>query len=338
MQLACALTEEFTANLQKQPDDPAALSRMLYDLKLETVKQSATLLRLDPSTQEMLELAETLPLYSVLPFFRSRASLLSLALAVLIGWLCGGILATLLNFLSLGGDILRPVCILACLWLEDYLGSNPKARKYTLAFLGLGALGRFASSLAIGMARLGNFTSLRQLIFGSIPKAGFFKSLWLWLGAIFLIAFFAKKPAGLDYVALRHNLNLQIKERIKFCLFFMEHLQARDKLIDELEHKQDVDLSDICPKNDCKLALALIPMLPQLDVNAAKYLRLKLEETGYEVPDQDSDIIIWEEERHRPIYDPLGLVKNGDKCKILRKPVTVDGKLIKGQIQRLPEI
>ena len=45
--------------------------------------------------------------------------------------------------------------------------------------------------------------------------------------------------------------------------------------------------------------------------------------------------LVWDEADHRDLYEPVGLVKNGDRCLVFSRPLTKDGKTIRGRVQRM---
>lgn len=316
--------------------DFAAQKQSLYDLKLASARKAADLARYDLSSPVVSELGAALPEYDTSALYQARSSLLALASAVLLGWLIGGILATFLGFLGLGGEIFRPLAILACLWLEEYLGVNPKARRIMLAVLGLGALGRFAAALASGFARLTGVNGVSRLVFGSGVRFGFFKSIWLWAGAIFLLVFFSRKTSGLDIKSFEASIEKQTSQRMSFLVKAFQALASCQEKIAFLEKAAGKN-SALCPKGDCELARAVIGMLGDLDRNQAKWLAGVLRRLGYDPKEPEKDTLVWNGERDGAEYDALGLVSDGDRCLILERPYSANGQLKRGLVQRLPE-
>ncbi|MBD5642015.1 MAG: hypothetical protein HDQ91_06315, partial [Desulfovibrio sp.] len=152
---------EAVAVCNSDSGDAARQNEALYDLRLETVRDAAELAGAKPGEERLYELAQALPAYDISSLYQTRASLLSLVSSVLAGWLLGGFLATVLGIFGLGGEILRPMAILACLWVMEYFSANPRARRIGLAALGLGGLARLAAGLASGAARIASFGSIR---------------------------------------------------------------------------------------------------------------------------------------------------------------------------------
>lgn len=334
---AATNAQEIAAAFGRNPRDPAAHRERLEDAKLAIVREAEKLADFPVSDGLVWQLAGAMPDLDDSVLYKARASLPALASAVLLGWLLGGFVSTFLGFLGLGGEILRPAAILLCLWLEEYLGTNPKARRIMLSVLGLGALGRFAASLASGLARFTSLGSLRQLIFGAGAHPGFFRSVWLWLGALFLLIFFAKKTTGLDLPAFRESLERQIAGRISLLLVFFEELNRKEEQIREITDSALPSESRYCPKEKCPLADAAISLLDTLDEKQGAWLAGALASAGYEVTAADSGYLIWGPEAEAE-YEPVGLVRPGDRCMILKRPVKREGRLIKGRAQRLPEV
>lgn len=325
---------EVAAAFRADPKDYAAHREALQDLKLTTARAAADLAGAAPDDALVWKLAADLPDYSDKSLYQARSSLVSLACAIFIGWILGGFVATLLGFLGLGGEILRPCAILACVWLEEYLAVNPSARKIMLAVLGLGALGRFAAALASGLVRFG---SIRSLIFGAGPRPNIFKTAWLWFGATLLLVFFSRKSTGLDIASFQRDLAAQICGRLTLLRFVFRELQKRDDEIAAMTAQGRSGDSGACPKKDCPLAKAALSLLDSLGPDQAAWLADALRQAGYEPKGGDSGYLIWNDETAGE-YEPVGLVKNGDRCLILKRPYEKDGELVPGRAQRLPEV
>lgn len=322
------------AAIQRKPDDIAGHRQILHDLKLAICQEAARLSGAGPDDELVWSFASDLPDFETGSLYRARSSFLSLGIAVFLGWLLGGLLATLLGFLGLGGEVWRPCAILASIWLLEYLGANPKARKIFLTVLGLGALGRFAASLAAGMARLSGFGGIRQLIFGAGPRPNIFKSLWLWFGAFFLYIFFAKKITGLDIASFKYSLAEQIGQRLALMRAVFAQLGERERALAMFE-AGDAAVAGACPKRDCGLAHAAISLLDSLDAGRRRYLKSCLAQAGYEVLDGDADYLVWDSAKHAGEYETLGLARDGDKCRILERPHKNGDILNKGLAQRV---
>lgn len=320
---------ELIATITKKPHDLAEHKRLLHDLKLSLCQEAAACANQLPDGALVWALAEEMPNFALQNLYRTRASLLSLGAAVFLGWLLGGFLATLLGFIGLGGEILRPAAILAALWVEEYLSVNPKARRVMLTVLGLGALGRFASALALGLVRFGT-GGIGRLIFGSGARPNIFKAGWLWFGAIFLYVFFAKKITGLDVEAFRQDLQEQILERLRLASFFFAEAASLAQAL----RSQKQEERRLCTAQ-CAVAKTALSLLDSLDENKRKYLADSLRQAGFTVQDKDGGYLIWDDAIHPDQYNPLGLVKQGDKCLILARPYKAHDTFHKGTVQRV---
>lgn len=332
--IASESAQRTVSALEAAPRDFAAHKERLQDLKLTTVRAAAELAGAHPGDDLVWDLAAVLPDYDDQSLYQARSSLLALACAVFLGWLLGGFLATFLDFLGLGGEIIRPAAILSCVWLEEYLGTNPRARKIMLTVLGLGGLARLAAAMAAGVARFTSLGSIRQLIFGVGARPNIFKTAWLWFGACLLFVFFARKTTGLDLGLFRQNLARQIAARLSFLRFVFRELQMRDNALESVKDRASNRDSSLCPKKDCQLARAAISLLDSLDGDKAAWLASSLALAGYEPKDIQSDYLIWSPDQAEN-YEPVGLVKAGDRCRILKRPFSRNGVVSKGQVQRL---
>lgn len=319
----------------RQPRDYAAQNEYLYDLRLTTARIALQLSGANAPEELVWQIARDLPAYDVSPLYQSRASIIALACAVTLGWIMGGILSTLLGLIGLGGEIIRPALIVVFLWLEEFFGANPRARKAMLAVLGLGALGRFAAALASGVVRIASLGSIRQLIFGAGIKRGFFKSVWLWLGAIFLLIFFSRRSSGIDLRAFKESMTEQISQRLRLLILFFRELGEYGARLARLEESDSQD-SPFCPRKDCALASAALSLLGQLQPDQAAWLAAALERTGYKVHPDASAYLIWDSGKNPAEYDTVGLVKDGDRCLILKPAWSVNGVIHKGLVQRVP--
>ena len=327
---AARQAEESIAAIAASPDDHAAHKSLLHDLKLTLCQEAANAAASTPSGEMVWALSQEIPDFDLSGLYRARSSFLSLGVAVFLGWLLGGLLATLLGIIGLGGEILRPATILGALWLEEYLGVNPRARKIMLTILGLGALSRFATALAQGLVRLSGAGGIGRLIFGTGPKPNIFKTAWLWFGAIFLYIFFAKKSTGLDIAVFRHKLEEQIIQRLDLASFFFEQAGKCATAITDSKKS-----ADTCANSTCAVARAAISLLDSLDEDRRKYIAGSLRQAGFTINDAGQDYLIWDPTNHSDQYEPIGLVAQGDRCRILARPVTTDGNIQKGKVQRV---
>lgn len=319
--------------IRQSPDDIALRQAALDDLKVLLCRRAAEAAHANPEETLLWGIAHELPGFNTAPLYHARASLLSLTSAVLLGWFLGGILSTLLGFLSLGGEILRPCAIIATLWLEDYLGANAKARRIFLTVLGLGALGRFAVAITGGVARIASLGGMRQLIFGAGRAPNIFKAAWLWFGAIFLYVFFAKKTTALDLASFKASLEEEIMAKYDLLLLFFQELASRDSRIARQNGEETSVGSNL--KADSPLVEAAISLLDTLPTDQRKFLTSALTLSGIDIKDQDREFLYWDTERDSPLYQPIGLVKDGDKCLILERPREGDGRTIRGRVQRV---
>lgn len=333
-ELAEEKAEHVVALFKAAPDDLAQQNEALYDLRLETVRSAAALTEAKFEDDFLRGLAHDLPEYNIEALYQTRASLPALVSAILAGWLFGGFLATLLGFFGLGGEILRPCAIFGFLWAEEYFSTNQRARKIFLAAFGLGGLGRLAAALGSGAMRVFSFTSLRRLIFGGVPRPNIFKCLWLWLGAVFLCIFFARRRTSINYPALRESLLKQIKERLVLSIYVFKEVANLQALL-ETGKKQAGERDSYCPRKNCELVNATLSLLDTLDQDKASWLSGILKRIGYEVGDGGS--LVWNSSVHAPLYEAIGAIADGDKCLVLRRPCTVNGKTIRGLVQRLPD-
>lgn len=329
---ASAQAESVVAAIRQAPDDIGKRQAMLDDIKILICRHAAQSADSAPGETLLWGIAQQMPSFSTAALYHPRASLLSLTSAVLLGWFIGGLLSTLLGFLSLGGEILRPAAIIAVLWLEDYLAANAKARRILLTVLGLGALGRFAAAITAGISRLASLGSLRQLIFGAGRSPNIFKAGWLWFGAIFLYIFFAKRTAAPDLGAFKASLEEQIIAKYELMLLLFQELGRRDaQLTRQMSGTQNAAAG---VSAESPLAEAAISLLDTLGPEQRKFLASALSLSGIDIKDQDKEYLYWDSARDSGRYQPIGLVRDGDKCLILERPRESGGKLIRGRVQR----
>ncbi|MBD5553075.1 MAG: hypothetical protein HDQ44_01925 [Desulfovibrio sp.] len=318
---------EICAAFKADPENLAAQREQLYDLKLATSDMAAKLCGADSPQELTWDLAKALPDYSLAGLYQTRASLWGVAAAVIIGWILGGILATVLNFLNLGGDILRPLAIFALLWAGEYLTGNPRARGIVLTLFGLGALSRIAAGLAGGAIR--GFGAVRGALAGLSAGAGFLRLAWLWFGALLLFVFFSRKVSGLNIPLFQEELARQIAERLELCCFMMQKFGQK-----QADTQADKPRT-CCPRPDCPLASAAISLLPTLEPTRAAWLSDVLKQAGYEIQAQPGKYLIWNPEEHAALYDAIGLVAKGDRCLILRQPMQAANEIRRGLVQRV---
>lgn len=343
--LASQLAAETTDIFKKFPDNFTLHQQSLIDLK-QKVTDAAAALEEDKGLGNLADrgellwsLALHLPDFDTDSLYQKRASLASIAMAILLGWLLGGIIATFLGFIGLGGEILRPLTIFGFIWLGEWFSTNPNSRRLLLTALGLGGLVRFTSLVVGGVFRFTTLSGLRQAIFGA-ARPNIFKSVWLMGGALFILLLLSKKIAGMDLPAFRQSLQLQIEQRLNFLYYTLKELDSRDENLKKLSlDREDKNFSRKCPRDSCSLATAVLDVLGSLDPDNKAYLKSELENVGFSprIDDNGAEYFIWNSEVHSPLYETIGIVRNGDRCRVLKAPYTVDGKIVRGHAQRAAE-
>ena len=345
------------------PRDYAAHARALHDLKLAIVELAdhgeapvregaetaagpgdATPAAEDaappglPHADLVWDLARVLPDFSTEALYQKRSSLGAMAGMAVFGWFLGGLASTVLGWLGLGGDILRAFGVWAMFWLSEYLSANPRARHTVLAVLGMGALGRFALSAMSGMLRLTSWGSIRQAIFGAGRLPNIFKVSWLLFGAFFVLVFLSKKITALDMTAFRHSLREQAEERLRLAAFVLGEVESRDAALAELRDRLDETADGGGPRRaGDALARDILAMLDGLDEDARRFLLQRLAAAGYDPESADADWLVWDPARDAELYDTVGLVRAGDRCRILRRAMRTPGGVVRGLVQRAPE-
>lgn len=325
--------------IEKEPANLTMHARELAELKpqlAETAAQIAAgdkLSRIENEKELIWTLAPELPDFDTDTLYRKKQSIQSLAMAVFLGWILGGLLSGVLSFLSLGGDILRALTIFVAVWASQYLTSNPGARRILLACLGLGGLARFAGMAASGLIRFGQFSSWRSIIFGAGKSVNIFKSVWLLGGALFVFTFFSRKIDGLDIPAFSASLSSQIAQELKLLTSFFALVNQKDTALAELRRDMNDGKLEKLLRGQGEIVDAIIELRPSLNDDQRKYIDQKLVQGGIELP--PDDLIIWNEAEHSPLYDTIGLIKNGDRAKILRPAKVWNGEITKGFIQRV---
>ncbi|MSS28333.1 adenosine deaminase [Desulfovibrio sp. PG-178-WT-4] len=343
---AARLADAAVDKIVSFPGDYAQHQRILYDLKTELTDLGAVVCagtgeRADACGNTLPDelrwrLAGDMPGFSTEALYQKRSSLLSMGGIVFFGYLLGGLLSTVLGWLDMGGDIIRVVAVWAMFYASEYLSANPKARLRVLAFLGLGTLAGFAVGLMSGMLRLTSWAGIKRAVFGSGETApGLLKRWYLLLGAAFLFVFLSKKVTALDVTAFKHSLQKQAAERMRCLLVFFEELNRRDAELAELKNSRSPDLSSVkCPKNDCLLARDVIQMLDAFDADTRTFLAEKLAAVGYETDSGQDDFLVWNGAEHEKFYDMVGLVRDGDRCRILKRCYMAGEKIVRGYVQR----
>ncbi|MBD5539382.1 MAG: adenosine deaminase [Desulfovibrio sp.] len=359
---ATRLADEAADAIAAAPRDFAAHARVLHDLKLALVEladrggvpvqtgekdNEAAPATEDaeaappglPHADLVWDLARALPDFSTEALYQKRSSLGAMAGMAVFGWFLGGLASTVLGWLGLGGDILRAFGVWAMFWLSEYLSANPRARHTVLALLGMGALGRFAMSAMSGMLRLTSWGSIRQAIFGVGRLPNIFKVGWLLFGAFFVLVFLSKKITALDMTAFRHSLREQAEERLRLAAFVLGEVESRDAAIAGLRDRLDEAAGGEAPRpaGDA-LARDMLGMLDGLDADARRFLLQRLSAAGYTPESTEEDWLVWEPERDAELYDTVGLVREGDRCRILRRAMRTPTGITRGLVQRAPEV
>lgn len=339
--VAASFADEVCEYVAKNPDDPEALKRRLQDIKYELVKAGAELeageglLPIRDRAEFMWALAQKLPNFDSSALYHTRATVVSMAAAVLVGWLLGGLLSGLLNLIGMGGDILRAAAIFAAIWASEYLSVNPRARRILLLIFGLGGLARFAGMLAGGLVRFSGFGGLRQMIFGA-ARPNFFKGLWLMLGAVFLLIFFSRKTGSLDMAAFRASLAGQIGQSLSLVCFVLREVARRDEAIGQYAREKEKSPEMLARQEaDANLRAALMSLLDSLDADKRLYLAEKLRRAGMDIQAPGDDYLVWNSKEDAAMYNTVGLVRDGDFCRILNRARMEDGRMVKGHVQRV---
>lgn len=337
--IAEALASSICSVIAKEPRNLASHGRALQDLKLAIVKDAFDRTAGTDENFErsdlIWEIAGRLPDFDTSALYQTRFSLVSLAASVLVGWLLGGLLSGILNMFGLGGDNLRAVAIFGAVWAAEYMAANPRARRLTLTVLGLGGLARFGSMLASGMLRLTSFSALKNAIFGSAIRPNIFKSVWLIMGALFLTVFLSKKIGALDIPAFKSSLTSQVEQDIKLVNFILQEIGRREEALAECEQKLSSEEVLANAKRGKELAQAVSSLLDSMDIDKRRYIAEKLANAGFEIQSPEEDYLTWNTEKYSPLYDTIGLVTDGDRCRILKRASSIDGKIIKGHVQRV---
>ena len=341
---AAGLADGVVEKIASFPREYAQHQQFLYDLKTELIELCARPVTRPgardgiPDDDLKWELARNMPDFSTESLYQKRSSFLSMGGIVFFGYLLGGLLSTVLGWLGMGGDIIRVVTVWGMFYVSEYLSANPKARFRLLAFLGLGTLAKFTVDLLTGMLQLTSWAGIKRAVFGSGRAPGLLKRWYLLLGAAFLFVFLSKKVTALDVTAFRHSLRKQAEERVRFLLAFFEELERLEAELAALQPGAHPDRSSVkCPKSDCLLALDVIEMLDSFDPDARKFLTEKLAAVGYvtAAPGAATDeYLVWNDAEHGKFYDMIGLVRDGDRCRILKRAYAADEKIVKGYVQR----
>lgn len=326
------------ATLEKIPSFPkdfAQHRQLLSDLKEELVDLCAAKAASADIPEDLRwSLARDMPDFSTDALYVKRYSLPSMAGIVFLGFFIGGLLSKLLGLIDMGGEIIRVATVLGMLYGAEFLAGNPRARSRLLLFLGLGALTTFAASMVAGVLRLASWADFKSAVFGSSGAPGLLKRLYLLLGAAFLFVLLAKKTTALDMAAFRISLEQQAQARARNLMTFFT---AWDQLRAELDSLREQGQADAhtgkCPRTDCPLALGVIHLLDGMDAEARRFLSEQLVFMGYNPGEGDSHIV-WDDAVHAELYDTVGLVRNGDRCRVLRRYSRSGDTVVKGHVQK----
>ncbi len=326
------------ATLEKIPSFPkdfAQHRQLLSDLKEELVDLCAAKAASADIPEDLRwSLARDMPDFSTDALYVKRYSLPSMAGIVFLGFFIGGLLSKLLGLIDMGGEIIRVATVLGMLYGAEFLVGNPRARSRLLLFLGLGALTTFAASMVAGVLRLASWADFKSAVFGSSGAPGLLKRLYMLLGAAFLFVLLAKKTTALDTAAFRISLEQQAQARARNLMTFFT---AWDQLRTELDSLREQGLADAhsgkCPRSDCPLALGVIHLLDSMDAEARRFLSEQLVFMGYN-PGEGHSHIVWDDALHAELYDTVGLVRNGDRCRVLRRYSRSGDTVVKGHVQK----
>lgn len=326
------------ATLEKIPSFPKDFSQhrqLLSDLKEELVDLCAAKAASADIPEDLRwSLARDMPDFSTDALYVKRYSLPSMAGIVFLGFFIGGLLSKLLGLIDMGGEIIRVATVLGMLYGAEFLAGNPKARARLLLFLGLGTLTAFAASMVAGVLRLASWADFKNAVFGSSGAPGLLKRVYLLLGAAFLFVLLAKKTTALDMAAFRVSLEQQAQARARNLMTFFS---AWDQLRAELDSLKEQGQADTqtgkCPRSDCPLALGVIHLLDGMNEEARRFLSEQLVFMGYNPGEGDSHIV-WDDALHAELYDTVGLVHNGDRCRVLRRYSRSGDTIIKGHVQK----
>lgn len=319
--IAASLSEGAIRKIAAEPKNYAA-----HKIVLENLNSVLTLRCLEeffPDNRQLADIAPVLgrelPEFSRDTLYEKRQNLAAMAGMTLLGWLLGGAASGVLSLLGMGGDILRVAGVFVMFWLSEYLSASPGARKAVLAFLGFSGLMRFAAAALTGFT---GSAGIRRAIFGAGRLPGLFMRSWLVFGSFFVFVFMAKKIDGLNIAAFRESLEKQVFERLKLANFVFSEAGK-----------------SVCKKVDSAaidLAGEIAGMLDGLPAEKSGHLRQALRQAGFEMPGESS-WLVWDEARDREFYETVGMVKNGDRCLVLTRPLIGPGTIRRGRAQRVNE-
>ncbi|MDD4702459.1 MAG: adenosine deaminase [Desulfovibrio sp.] len=329
------VTDAALEKITSFPKDFTQHHQILSDLKEDIVALCAAKSAAADIPEELRwGLARDMPDFSTDTLYVKRYSLPSMAGIVFLGFFIGGLLSNLLGIIDMGGEIIRVATVLGMLYGAEYLAGNPKARTRLLIFLGLGTLATFAASMVAGILRLTSWADFKSAVLGTSGAPGLLKRTYLLLGAGFLFVLLAKKTTSLDITAFKLSLIQQTQARARHLMTFFS---AWDQLQTELDSLKDTELASPpvgkCSRNDCPLAQSVIHLLDGMDGETRQFLTEQLAFMGYNITEDDAHIL-WDDATHAEFYDTIGLVNNGDHCRVLRRCSRVGDAVIKGHVQK----
>ena len=330
-----SVTDATLEKITSFPKDFTQHRQLLSDLKEDLVALCAAKSASTDIPEDLRwSLARDMPDFSTDALYVKRYSLPSMAGIVFLGFFIGGLLSNLLGLIDMGGEIIRVATVLGMLYGAEYLAGNPKARTRLLIFLGLGALATFAASMVAGILRLTSWADFKNAVFGTSGAPGLLKRTYLLLGAAFLFVLLAKKTTSLDITAFKLSLNQQAQARARNLMTFFS---AWDQLQAELDSLRGTEpatpQSGKCHRNDCPLAQSVIHLLDGMEEEPRQFLTEQLAFMGYNLAEDDGHIL-WDDAVHAELYDTIGLVKNGDHCRVLRRYSRAGDAVIKGHVQK----
>lgn len=339
---SASLAKEVAQAIASNPRDYSGHLQKLSELKSAIVQTAAQSVSQAPETtygrdEFLWRLAQDLPPFDTSSLYQKRASLCAILAAVLIGWLAGGLVSTLFDFVGLGGEILRPLMIFLAFWLEEYLCVNPRARKILLTVLGFAGLARFASLAVNGFFRFTTLGALRSAIFGTAAKPGFFRLTWMFFGAFLILAFLSRKISALDLRAFEESLRSQIEDRFKLCEQVLQTLQARDEELFACQKKLNALEEKGTNASHARLIQTLISLLPTFSPQQQSLLLARLKEAGYSPDNHGSAMLVWDKEKYGAEYETIGLINDGDLCLVLRPALHTPDGLRRGRVQKAPQ-
>lgn len=328
------LAEEAASGILTNSGISSDIDAKLSDLKFSIAQKAVNIFNSSNSNTSaasisddfLWDLAFYLPDFNVC--FLHRLSAFAIASAVFFGWIAGGIFSGFLNLLDLGGDILRAACIFGAVWIEEYISTVPKARKRLLKTMGWLSLAGFAARVGTGIFRFASGGFLSS-VFGA-ARPGFFKGIWLAFGAVFIFAFFSRKSIMPDAMHIKEQLEKQIIARLRFLIFVLQKLKIMEDKLKKCRLQQETDAG----LKENMLVSGILNIFDSLTREQQAFLANRLELAGYSGVSANENRLIWDEDEHIKLYTPVGFIKNGDICIILKRPVIKDDKIIKGYVQK----